>query len=210
MVSIFTYLDLKKFFICTLSTSTWCNRLNFVIADLHYFYLFYLNVQFCRAICVMIYLLETSSLINLFHLTALVKISHGWYVLENKKWKTKMFNPQPTWIGCNGNYIARQEQCYENTKIKPQDEILFANFAKFTKRHLCRSFFFNKAAGLRPEVCNYWKMRLRHRHFPVNFVKFFRTSFLKITFGWLLLSAILWGPGILSATAIWSIVELQE
>ena len=43
VVSNFTYLDLKKFFICTLSTSTWYNRLNFVIVDLHYFYLFYLN-----------------------------------------------------------------------------------------------------------------------------------------------------------------------
>ena len=40
------------------------------------------------------------------------------------------------------------------------------NFTKFTGKHLCRSLFFNKVAGL------------RHRCFPVNFAKFLRTSFL--------------------------------
>ena len=29
----------------------------------------------------------------------------------------------------------------------------FRNFAKFTGKHLCQSLFFNKVAGLRPEVC---------------------------------------------------------
>ena len=39
------------------------------------------------------------------------------------------------------------------------------NFSKFTGKHLCQSFFFNKVAGL------------RHRCFPVNFVKFPTTLF---------------------------------
>ena len=42
------------------------------------------------------------------------------------------------------------------------------NFSKFTGKHLCQSFFFNKVAGLRHR----W-----HRCFPVNFVKFPTTLF---------------------------------
>ena len=49
------------------------------------------------------------------------------------------------------------------------------NFAKFTEKHLCQSLFFNKVAGLRPATL--LKKRLCHRCFPVNFVKFLRTSF---------------------------------
>ena len=59
------------------------------------------------------------------------------------------------------------------------------NFAIFTGKHLCRSFFFNKVAGLRP--ASLLKKRLRHRCFPVNFGKFLRTPFLQNTSGWLLL-----------------------
>ena len=43
------------------------------------------------------------------------------------------------------------------------------NFTKFTGKHLCKSLFFNKVAGLRN--------RLWHRYFPVNFVIFLRTPF---------------------------------
>ena len=39
------------------------------------------------------------------------------------------------------------------------------NFSKFTGKHLCQSFFFNKVPGG------------RHRCFPVNFAKFLRTPF---------------------------------
>ena len=56
----------------------------------------------------------------------------------------------------------------------------------FTGKHLCQSLFFNKVAGLRPATL--LKKRLRHRCFPVNFVKFLRTSFLQNTSGRLLLS----------------------
>ena len=44
------------------------------------------------------------------------------------------------------------------------------NFAKLTEKHLCRSPFFNKNAGL----IFYLKKRLRRRCFPVNLAKFLR------------------------------------
>ena len=59
------------------------------------------------------------------------------------------------------------------------------NFAKFTRKHLCQSLFFNKVAGLRP--ANLLKKRLWRRYFPVNFSKFLGTPFLQNTSGLLLL-----------------------
>ena len=56
--------------------------------------------------------------------------------------------------------------------------VLRKNFAKFKQKHLCRSLFFNKVAG----------PRLWHRRFPVNFVKFLRTSFFIEHLWWLLLN----------------------
>ena len=50
------------------------------------------------------------------------------------------------------------------------------NFTKFTRKHLCRSLFFNKVAGL------------RRRCFLVNFMKFLRTPFLTEHLWWLLLT----------------------
>ena len=41
------------------------------------------------------------------------------------------------------------------------------NLTKFTEKHLCQSLLYNKVAG----------MRLWHRCFLVNFVKFLRSSF---------------------------------
>ena len=51
------------------------------------------------------------------------------------------------------------------------------NFTKFTGKHLCQS--------LRPATL--LKMRLWHRCFPVNFVKFLRTPFLTEHIWWLFL-----------------------
>ena len=59
------------------------------------------------------------------------------------------------------------------------------NFTKFTGKHLYQSLFFNKVAGLRPATL--LKKRRWHRCFPVNFVKFLRTPFLKNNSRWLLL-----------------------
>ena len=48
-------------------------------------------------------------------------------------------------------------------------------FAKFTRKHLCQSLFFNKVTDLRPATL--LKKRLRHKCFPLNFAKFLRTSY---------------------------------
>ena len=64
-------------------------------------------------------------------------------------------------------------------------KVVLRNFAKLTGKHLCRSLFLNKDAGLRPATL--FKKRLRHRCFPVNFAKFLRVHFLQNTFGRLLL-----------------------
>ena len=60
-------------------------------------------------------------------------------------------------------------------------------FAKFTGKHLCQSFFFNKVAGLNLRPATLFKKRLWHRCFLVDFVKFLRTLFLQNTSGRLLL-----------------------
>ena len=62
------------------------------------------------------------------------------------------------------------------------------NFAKLIGRHLCQSFFLDKAAGLRPATL--LKKRLRHICFPVNFVEVLRTPFLQNTSGRLLLTSL--------------------
>ena len=56
---------------------------------------------------------------------------------------------------------------------------VFKNFAKFTRRHLCRSLFLNKDAGLGPATL--LKKKIQHWCFLVNFAKFFRTPFLQNT-----------------------------
>ena len=60
------------------------------------------------------------------------------------------------------------------------------NIAIFTGKHLCQNLFLNKVASLRLLL----KKRLWHRCFPVNFGKFFRTTFLKNTSGRLHLNSI--------------------
>ena len=50
-----------------------------------------------------------------------------------------------------------------DTRVSIENTVL-KNFAKFTEKHLCRSLFFNKAAGLRD--CNYIKKETLNRRFP--------------------------------------------
>ena len=59
------------------------------------------------------------------------------------------------------------------------------NFTKFTGKHLCQSLFFNKVAGLKPETL--LKNRPWHKWFPINFMKFLRTTFFTEHLRWLLL-----------------------
>ena len=47
------------------------------------------------------------------------------------------------------------------------------SFFKFTRKRLCWSLFLNKVTDLRP--ANFFKKNLRHKYFPVNFVKLFRS-----------------------------------
>ena len=51
------------------------------------------------------------------------------------------------------------------------------NFAKFVEKPLCRSLFFNKAAGVRPSTL--FKTKLQHSFFPETFAKFLGTLFTK-------------------------------
>ena len=53
---------------------------------------------------------------------------------------------------------------------------IFKNFTKFTRKHLCQSLFFNKAADFR--TATLLKKRLSDRCFPVNFATFSRLLFL--------------------------------
>ena len=58
------------------------------------------------------------------------------------------------------------------------------NFAKFTRKHLCQSLFFNKVLGWPATLL---KRKLWNRCFSVNFEKLLRISFLHSTSGRLLL-----------------------
>ena len=60
-------------------------------------------------------------------------------------------------------------------------KFVLRNFAKFTRKHLCQSLFFDKVAILRP--ASLLKKRLWYRCFLVNFGKFLRTPFLQNTSG---------------------------
>ena len=46
----------------------------------------------------------------------------------------------------------------------------FKNFAKFTEKHLRRSLYFDKVAGLRPVTLS--KQRPRQTYYPVSFATF--------------------------------------
>ena len=59
------------------------------------------------------------------------------------------------------------------------------NFAKFTRKHLYQSLFFNNVTALSPATL--LKKRLWHSCFSVTFAKFLRTPFLTEHLLWLLL-----------------------
>ena len=93
-----------------------------------------------------------------------------------KKWKHSRFQ----WLLVLKYRSSRPEVLCKKDVLR--------SFTKFTGKHLCRSFSFNKVAGLRPETCNFIKKRLWHSCFSVNFEKFLRTPLLTIEhLLWLLL-----------------------
>ena len=57
---------------------------------------------------------------------------------------------------------------------KQSVEIL-KNFAKFIRKQMCQSLFFNKAAG--QSLATFSNKRLRHRWFLIDFLKVFMDSF---------------------------------
>ena len=51
------------------------------------------------------------------------------------------------------------------------------NFAKFTRKHLCQSLFFNKAADLRPKACNFFKKETLEQVFSCEFCEISQNTF---------------------------------
>ena len=81
--------------------------------------------------------------------------------------------------GTHGNQRSSHQRCYARKGV-------LRNFTKFTEKRLCQSLFFDKVAGLSPVTL--LKKKLWHGCFPVNFVKFLRTSFYLEHLWWLLLN----------------------
>ena len=81
---------------------------------------------------------------------------------------------------------------------------VLSNFAKFTRKHLCHSLFFNKVAGLR-----LWKERLWRRCFHAKFFEVSKNTYFieQNTSRWLLLS--LWEDRIFQYEAPFSIKLYQ-
>ena len=92
-------------------------------------------------------------------------------------WKFYNIIERTTWKG-----LRFSEEVAHRCSVKKS---VFRNFAQITGKHLCQSLFFDKVPALRPATL--LKKRLWHRCFPVNFVKFLRTPFLKEHLRWLLL-----------------------
>ena len=44
------------------------------------------------------------------------------------------------------------------------EKVVYKNFAKFTGKHLCQSLFFNKVAGLRPNISKKDLMIINRSH----------------------------------------------
>ena len=74
--------------------------------------------------------------------------------------------------------IAEQVGSNHHRKCSLRKGVL-RNFAKFARKHLRQSLFFNKVAGLRSATL--LKKRHWHRSFAINFAKFLRTPFLQNT-----------------------------
>ena len=81
------------------------------------------------------------------------------------------------WFLCiNSPFRSSHRRCSVRKSI-------LKNFSEPTGIHVCHSLHFNKVAG---------KLRLWHRCFPVNFVKFLRLLFLQNTSRQLLLTVSTW------------------
>ena len=82
-----------------------------------------------------------------------------------------------TYLGC-----AKNRSSHRICSVKKG---VLRNFAKFTRKHLYQSLFFNKVIGLR--LVTLLKKKLWRRCFRMNFSEFLRTPFLQNTSRQLLL-----------------------
>ena len=80
--------------------------------------------------------------------------------------------------GCSHIFQYFSVSCSIYWKQSPQvfcKKDVLKSFAKFARKNLCQSLFFNDVKGLGPSIL--LKKRLRRRCFPVNFAKFLRALF---------------------------------
>ena len=107
--------------------------------------------------------MKTSNFYDKFHLSLNCLIQgHKLYRIENRDYD--QYNFRNSWIGPNAEAVVRRcsiEKVYLEISQNSQD-------------NNCARIFFNNVAGLRPATL--LKKRLWYRCFPVNFVKFLRTS----------------------------------
>ena len=110
----------------------------------------------------------------------LLKVKNNNSIPKRQSPKQKVFREdhKEHWVEKNWRDRSSHRSCSVKKGV-------LKNFAKFTGKHLCQCIFFIKVAGLRPATL--LKMRLWHRCFPVNFVKFLRTPFFIEHLWWLLL-----------------------
>ena len=76
-------------------------------------------------------------------------------------------------IRCEGKW-----QASEAASRGFYEKVVLKNFPIFTGKHLCRSLFSIKVAGL--QACSIFRRGFQHRCFPVNIAKFLRTPILNI------------------------------
>ena len=108
-----------------------------------------------------------------------IQLGKTFYILLdfiNRKYFTLVLKMKTILINCTSKFCYRHG-IFQNTV--PATGSVLKNFTKITGKHLCQSLFLNKIGGLRPATL--LKKRLRHRCFPVNFVKFLRIPFLQRT-----------------------------
>ena len=120
-----------------------------------------------------------------------------------KFWVQNIFNFN---LQQNLRFLQHSSRYYLPCQKQPAEVFckngVLRHFTKFTGKHLCHSLFFNKVLGLR--LATLFKKRLWHRCFPVNFVKFLKTTFYIEHPWWLLFprlslyiffAALLYNPG---------------
>ena len=97
------------------------------------------------------------------------KCSFSW-ILSVLYWKTGIYcrDENTLWFFTLLTFRSGHRRCFVR-------KVVLRNFAKFTGKHLCQSFFFSKVAGLR--LTTLLKKRLCLKCFSANFKKFIRTPF---------------------------------